>query len=171
MIIITKPEENDADLLAFLGRETFIQSHGTSASGQDIERYVATYYTADLFRQNMEDPKRVLRLLFYQGEAAGYSEILLDSACQYLPSKRVTKLNRLYLLAPFYSLNLGAALLDHNLDLAREHGQSGMWLYVWKQNERALRFYTKKGFGVVGSYDFKISETHSNPNHVMVKQF
>jgi ribosomal protein S18 acetylase RimI-like enzyme len=47
------------------------------------------------------------------------------------------------------------------------HLEAGVWLYVWKENHRAVAFYQKMGFEIVGEGLFKISETHYNPNHVM----
>ena len=61
----------------------------------------------------------------------------------------------------------GAALMDHLLDLMRREKQAGVWLYVWKGNPRAVRFYQKYGFAITGSHDFPISATHANPNHRM----
>jgi ribosomal protein S18 acetylase RimI-like enzyme len=46
-----------------------------------------------------------------------------------------------------------------------------MWLYTWTGNERAVSFYLKAGFKIIGSHNFKISATHSNPNHRMLLEF
>jgi ribosomal protein S18 acetylase RimI-like enzyme len=43
----------------------------------------------------------------------------------------------------FYDLKLGQQLLQHAIDLSTEQGEKGMWLNVWKGNERALRFLSK----------------------------
>jgi ribosomal protein S18 acetylase RimI-like enzyme len=81
------------------------------------------------------------------------------------------KLERLYLLKEFYDKKLGNALFQFNCDLAKQHSQKGIWLFVWTGNHRAIRFYDKAGFKIIGSHNFKISEDHSNPNHQMLKQF
>jgi len=39
------------------------------------------------------------------------------------------------------------------------------------ENHRAVDFYKKAGGVIVGNTDFKISETHSNPNHIMYFEF
>jgi ribosomal protein S18 acetylase RimI-like enzyme len=46
-----------------------------------------------------------------------------------------------------------------------------VWLAVWTENHRAIDFYKKIGFKKVGDYDFKISENHSNPNHILYLEF
>jgi len=46
-----------------------------------------------------------------------------------------------------------------------------MWLFVWTENHKAINFYKKAGFKIVGQHDFQISATHSNPNHQMLLTF
>ena len=82
-----------------------------------------------------------------------------------------TKMERLYLLKEFYDLKLGQHLMQHAIDLSKAAGEKGMWLNVWKENERALRFYTKQGFEVVGESEFVLTETHANPNWVMLLRY
>lgn len=85
--------------------------------------------------------------------------------------ENVTKLERLYLLKEFYSLKLGLELFNFNLELSKQNNQAGMWLFVWKENQRAVSFYKKTGFKIIGNYDFKLTETHSNPNHQMLLMY
>jgi ribosomal protein S18 acetylase RimI-like enzyme len=93
--------------------------------------------------------------------------------CPYPDSKikNLAKLERIYLLKEFYDLKLGSALFNFNVDLSKQNNQMGMWLFVWKQNLRAVNFYKKNRFAIIGSYNFKISETHSNPNYQMFLKF
>jgi ribosomal protein S18 acetylase RimI-like enzyme len=65
-------------------------------------------------------------------------------------------------------LHLGQQLLDFNINLIKENNQAGVWLFVWQENERAINFYIKNGFVVIGSFEYKISENHSNPNYQML---
>jgi ribosomal protein S18 acetylase RimI-like enzyme len=51
--------------------------------------------------------------------------------------------------------------------IASANNQKGMWLFVWQKNERAIKFYKKNGFEIIGNFNYKISETHSNPNYQM----
>ena len=71
----------------------------------------------------------------------------------------------------FYDKNIGKQLFDLNIELAKANKQIGIWLYVWTENKRALRFYEKQGFKNIGSTHFRISETHSNPNYWMYLKF
>ena len=50
-------------------------------------------------------------------------------------------------------------LFQFNLDLSKKMDQTGFWLYVWTGNLRAIEFYRKAGFSIIGTTEFKISET------------
>jgi len=102
---------------------------------------------------------------------AGYSKITLNTPNKNIISENVTYLSRLYLLEEFYGLDLGKELFSFNIKFSKKQQQNGIWLAVWVENYRAISFYKKMGFTIVGSHDYKISETHSNPNHIMYLPF
>jgi len=88
-----------------------------------------------------------------------------------ISEQHVAKLERFYLLKEFYGLGLAGELLNFNRKIAQENNQKGIWLAVWVENHRAIQFYTKNNFRKVGSYDYQISATHANPNHIMFLPF
>ena len=46
-----------------------------------------------------------------------------------------------------------------------------MWLNVWVENYRAIKFYEKNDFKKVADISFKISETRFNPNYQMYLEY
>ena len=167
MIRIEKPTEKDLAALTALAKETFVQSHGHSASAEDIESYILTHYTEVIFRKEINQPNAVYYLLYYKNKLVGYSKINYNQPIVAVKAKKITKLERIYILEEFHGLGLGLVLFDYNLNLAEAKRQKGIWLYTWTGNDRAIRFYEKMGFEIVGSYDFRISDNHTNPNHQM----
>lgn len=164
---IVKATVLDCTLLAGIGKVTFLEAHGNSASEEVVTEYVNKNYNNAVLTAQLSDPANIIYLIYHKGVAAGYSKILYDTEQIAIPSPKVTKLERLYLLKDFYGLDLGQELLNFNIELSKKMEQSGMWLFVWKENHRAINFYHKVGFKIIGSHDFKLSETHSNPNHLM----
>jgi diamine N-acetyltransferase len=88
-----------------------------------------------------------------------------------VPLQPVTKLERLYLVKEFYGFQLWYDVLQQAIDLSEENGDKGMWLEVWKGNDRALRFYQKQGFETVGETAFVLTATHTNPAWVMLMEY
>lgn len=168
MTSILRAGELDAQLLADLGKTTFVESHGHSASAATINSYVGEKYNTGVLKAELTDPVNIYHIIYHGQEPAGFSKIIFDAAHPNIPGKNVAKLERIYLLKAFLGLHLGLELFQFNLELSRQNHQTGMWLFVWKENRRAIRFYEKAGFKVVGDYDFKLTETHSNPNYQML---
>lgn len=167
MNLITRATKKDWRLLVDMGKVSFLEAHGNSASPEILSTYVDKNYNEEVFKTELATPKNVYRIIYHNQQAAGYSKIIFDAPHANIPVANVTKLERLYLLKEFYGLNLGLELLQYNIDISKKNGQSGIWLFVWKENHRAINFYKKAGFEIIGSHDFKISETHANPNHQM----
>jgi len=171
MTTIRKATVADVELLAELGRQTFIESHGHSAATEDVETYINTAYNPEACKQELEDANNIYHFIYYNNQPAGFSKIILNSPAQAVAAINITKLERIYVLKEFYNMKLGLALLNFNIELSKNHNQTGMWLYTWVENERAVNFYKKAGFKIIGSYDFRISATHTNPNHRMYLEY
>ena len=164
---ITKATPKDAKILAELAKASFIPAHGHSAPKKDIDNYLKTNFSEANFIKELENPDNHYYIIYHKNKIAGYSKITLNTVNEYIKPKNVTYMSRLYLLKEFYGLNLGKTLFDFNIEFSKQHNQSGIWLAVWVENDKAIKFYTKMGFKIVGAYDFRISETHTNPNHIM----
>lgn len=164
---ISHPTLADLQQLVDLARRSFWESHGHSAPAEDIEAYMNGKLTEETFFTELLDQRNSFRWIHYEGQPAGYSKIILDCPNEFVAAPNVTKMERLYFLEAFHRLGMAQLLFAHNLELAKQANQVGLWLYVWKENHRAVAFYKKLGFEIVGEGDFKISERHYNPNYIM----
>ena len=171
MYQIIKATPTHAALLSKLGEQSFLVPHGHSAPKKDIDNYVATNFSQENFLKELENPENEYNLIYYQDKIAGFSKVVLNSQNENIKAPNTMLLSRLYLLEDFYGLGLGKALFDFNVSFAKENNQTGIWLAVWVENQRAIAFYDKIGFQKVGSFNFKISDTHSNPNHILYLAF
>jgi len=168
MTTIIKAQAADASLLAHIGKQSFIESHGRSATAAVIQEYVSAKFSVEAMQEELANPDNLYHISYHQDQPTGYSKIVFDAAHPNISLPRVTKLERLYLLEAFHHLKLGKELLQFNINLSKAHRQTGMWLFVWTENERALRFYKKMGFEAIGNYDFPLTEAHANPNYQML---
>lgn len=168
---ITKANIQDIKQLAQVAKESFLPAHGHSAPKKDIENYILDNFSEDHFIKELSNPSNHYYIIYHNKKIAGYSKITLNTPNKNISSKNVTYLSRLYLLKEFYGLQLGKELFNFNITFSKQQNQVGMWLAVWIENQRAIDFYKKMGFTIVGNYDYKISKTHSNPNHIMYLKY
>jgi len=168
---VVRATAGDALHVASIGRVAWVEAHGPSAAPNDIKQYVDQKYSDAAILLELQKPSNFYHLIFSGEKLAGFSNLILDASDPQITAQNVAELDRLYLLREFYDQRIGWETLCFNISLAKEHGQSGLWLYVWTGNDRAIAFYSRAGFQIVGSHDFKISDTHSNPNHLMLLKF
>jgi GNAT superfamily N-acetyltransferase len=170
-VTIRAATESDYELIAGIGKVALELSHRDSCSVEDMNHFLSTHYNNDAIKSELADPKNRYHIIYYGTHAAGFSKIICNMEHANIPEGNVTKLDRIYLLEEFYGLKLGYELLQFNIDLSRKNGQSGMWLFTWTGNMRAVNFYKRAGFNVIAGHKFKVSETHYNPHHQMYLRY
>lgn len=171
MVRIIPASPDQAETIAQLGRQSFRESHGHSAAAGDIDAYISSKYTTAVMEADLERKENNYYLIYDQDQLAGYSNIVMDTRAPDQDLFPLAKLDRIYILQSFYDRKIGKALFEFNHQLAMQQAQKGIWLYTWKENHRAIRFYERHGFRIIGSTDFPISANHSNPNHIMLLEF
>lgn len=162
---------DDSQIIVGLGRVAVEEAHRASCSAADMAEYMSRNYTETAIRDELNDTANIYHIIFCEGQPAGFSKIVLNAPYANIPGEHVTKLDRIYLLNEFFGMQLGYRLLNHNIELSKASGQSGMWLFTWVGNTRAIAFYKKTGFEVIGEHWFKVSDTHSNANHHMMLRY
>ncbi|MDQ3279101.1 MAG: GNAT family N-acetyltransferase [Bacteroidota bacterium] len=162
MVTIVPATAADAVLLSEVGGRSLIESHGNSAPAAVMQAYRERSFSVAALEIELADRSNVFHLILHKGQPAGYSKIIYHQPLAQVPQQRITKLERLYLLSEYYSLKLGHQLLQFNISLSKAQGEEGMWLYVWKGNERAIRFYERVGFRTIGEGQFRLTESHAN---------
>lgn len=170
-LFIRKATCSDSSILMRLAKLTFTESHGHSAPKVDIAEYIKNNYTIEQIEKELEEANNHYYLLFIGHKAIGFSKICMNIPHNSVDSINIAKLERLYVLKDYHGLSYGYQLFNFNLELCIKCRQDGIWLNVWVENSKALEFYKKIGFRKIGEYSFKISSTHSNPNHQLYLNF
>ena len=70
---------SDTALLAQLGKQTFLESHGHSAPAADIAAYVSEKYDREIVKAELSDPENIYRIIYTGDQAAGFSKIIFNS--------------------------------------------------------------------------------------------
>lgn len=171
-IIIRKANVEDASLIANLGEQTFWESHGHSADKHHIENFISRAYSEENQKKELDDKANEVYIAYFNDQPVGFSKIVFNLPNELISNKPfTTKFDRIYVLKEYYDLKIGKLLFEYNVELAKRNNQTGMWLYVWVENKRAVRFYEKCGFKIIGSFDYVISPEHNNPNHILYLEF
>lgn len=170
-IIIRRATIEDSELIANIGRMAVELSHRDSCSVEDMNHFLDHHYNIEAIQEELETPSNIYHLIYCKGLCAGFSKVIINMTHPNINGENITKLDRIYLREEYYDLKLGQQLLQFNIDFSKANQQSGMWLFTWVGNTRAVNFYTKAGFIIAGSHKFKVTETHYNAHHQMYLRY
>lgn len=147
----------DAPVLAAIAEQTFRESFEDVNEPADLNLHCTTHFGADIQRAEITDANVIALLgLSEQGIPVGYAQVRLQSPSPWIESAQVTELHRIYVQRDYIGTGIAHPLISAVLDLAQTHGASHTWLGVWENNPRAIAFYRKYGFDVVGEQVFTL---------------
>ncbi len=167
MILVKRATAEDHRPIVAIGKTAVAEAHRDSTSAENLNEYLEKNYNDQTIKEELDDPENIYHIISYNGNPVGFSKIILNAKEPGIVAENVTKLDRIYLLKEFYGLKLGLELLNFNIRLAGNNKQSGIWLYTWTGNTRAIDFYLKAGFTIIGSHKFYVTDTTYNLNHLM----
>jgi diamine N-acetyltransferase len=150
----------DARVLTDLAYTTFWDAfaHHPKNAPDDLNHYMRQAFNQEQIADELSDAKNIFLIAELDGEAAGYSKIIIDNIEPGITAEKPVELSRLYSHQKHLGQGVGQSLMDACFERARGEDRDVMWLGVWEYNPRAQRFYEKNGFRVVGSHVFQLGK-------------
>ncbi|TAH18965.1 MAG: GNAT family N-acetyltransferase [Cytophagales bacterium] len=169
----------DAALISAIGREAFYAAFSPYQTAEDMQMYLdASYYPAKLLVE-IQDTKCRFLLLEEDHVPIGFAKIVaslptenegVDIFDKDVLTEKLMLISKIYLLPQFAGKRIGHLLMDECCLIAQDEGYDGVWLCVWQQNERAIKFYEKYEFKKIGYTQFLLGKS-LNDDFVMAKIF
>ena len=156
-IVIRRITISEVEELQKIGRKTFRETFEEVNSEEDMLKYEAESLSIEKLTQELENPDSEFYFAVKEGEILGYLKLNFDDA-QTEKVEEGYEIERIYVLKAFHGMKVGQILFEKALQIGQEKEMSSVWLGVWEENHRALRFYEKNGFEVFGKHDFVLGE-------------
>ena len=158
MIEVRKATVADYKLLSVLGRRAFQEAFGQYNDPGDMQAYLDLSFDPERIKCQLEDPNVIYLVANYHNEPVGYAKLVTNATTQYAEVANQMQLERIYALGAYVGKKIGKALMLHTIDLACQSGLHYLWLSVWQQNDRAIKFYKDFGFEIIGVKKFFIGK-------------
>jgi ribosomal protein S18 acetylase RimI-like enzyme len=152
--IISKSTLNDLQEYRKISIDTFIEAYADRNTAADMDHYVNTYFTNEMIIEELRDPSRFIFFTREQNEITGYIKLAIKPVPLTIPIKEAMEISRIYIYKNYYGSGLANTLLNKAIEFAKAHAKNGLYLAVWKNNERAIAFYKKCGFHICGETTF-----------------
>ena len=150
----------DAQLLAQLGRRAFMEAFGSQNDPAHMQAYLDLAFDPERIATNLANKDVTFMIASYHAEPVGYAKLVRNYTTPQLPEgDRQMQLERIYALGAFVGRKIGKALMLECIRVAQSEKFDHLWLGVWQENQRAIKFYHDFGFEIIGTKQFIIGET------------
>jgi diamine N-acetyltransferase len=169
MITIRTAISEDYQLLADLGRRAFYEAFGDNSAPEDMQAYLDLSFNPERIKIQLSDPSCTYFIGSYSGEPVGYAKIVKDYCPPQLNDTTCVQLERIYALKAYIGKKVGKTLMEECMNFAKQNNYKHMWLGVWQENHKAIEFYKRWGFKVIGIKQFVIGK-EVNDDYVMAAE-
>ena len=154
-VITVRPATvTDAEKLSRLASVTFPLGCPADTDPKHLEQFISTELTPERFREFLADSDVTILLAEVADELAGFTMLVRGCAHPQIAAERPIELRKFYVDAAHHGRGVAQALMQAAQSLLDEH--DGAWLSVYSGNARAVSFYRKWGFEVVGTHYFNV---------------
>ncbi len=148
----------DADLLAELGARTFSATFGPENTPDDMDAYLAKAFFPERIQEELVSGRGIYFIAFLDETAVGYLKLRVEKTPAAPVGPKPIELERIYVLAQHKGGGIGSLMKDRALTKAKAQGYQTIWLGVWKENQDAIKVYTRWGFEIVGEQTFTLGQ-------------
>jgi ribosomal protein S18 acetylase RimI-like enzyme len=148
----------DVETLQAIGVQSFTEAFAHLNNPEDFRAYLDKAFHTEQLRSELANLSSSFFLATAAGAPVGYLKVNFGNAQTEPQGDDAMEIERIYALAAWHGKGVGEALLKKALSLAREKEMQLVWLGVWEENPKAIRFYQKHGFEVFGKHHFWLGQ-------------
>jgi ribosomal protein S18 acetylase RimI-like enzyme len=153
-ITITKIGPAQLAQLQAIGRQTFTETFSSTNSEENLNAYLQYGFSTAKLTAELNNPNSEFYFATLNDKVIGYLKINFGIAQTELQDPKAMEVERIYVLGEFQSKKVGQLLFEKALAIAKNKKLDFVWLGVWEENHRAIRFYSKNGFVAFDSHIF-----------------
>jgi ribosomal protein S18 acetylase RimI-like enzyme len=158
----------DAAALSAAAAHLFAESYQHVMAPAELQGHLADFFTPDKQYAELTDPACTTFLALDDG-IIGYAQLVAGNvpACG-IDARNAAELKRIYVDRNWHGQGVAQELLQLVQQEAQRRACDRLWLAVWEINDRAISFYSKNDFQVIGRQGFPIGNKDDS-DYVMVK--
>lgn len=157
-IEITKITLDHLVPLQEIGRQTFWETFSPNNTEENMNGYLASSFSDEKLANELQNPESEFYFAAINGIVVGYLKINFGQTQTESQQVKTLEIERIYVRQEFHGKNVGQLLYEKAIQIAKTNYLDFVWLGVWENNHKALRFYTKNGFVAFDKHIFKLGD-------------
>ncbi|SHE43270.1 GNAT family N-acetyltransferase [Dysgonomonas macrotermitis] len=167
-IVIRRVNLNEASELQKIGRQTFFETFSAVNTKEDMAKYLEENLSIERVTEELENEYSEFYFASVDNLVIGYLKLNFGQSQTELKDNKGLEIERIYVLRDYHGKNVGQLLYDKAIEIARQKEADYVWLGVWEENPRAIRFYKKNGFEEFDKHIFKLG--NDEQTDIMMKK-
>lgn len=145
-IEIRKATISNLNSIQEISKITFVETFSSVNTAENMTDYIRENFNSEQIASEINNPDSAFYLAVLEDETIGYLKLNFGNAQTEIVTDKAIEIHRIYVLQAFHGKKIGQLLLDEAIKIAHHNKVDYIWLGVWEENHKALRFYTKNGF-------------------------
>ena len=124
-----------------------------------MKKYLDEGFTVEKLSSEINNPDSEFYFAKENNNVIGYVKINKGQSQTELKNDKMSvEIERIYVLKEFHGQRIGQLLYEKAMELALQLKADYIWLGVWEENPRAIKFYQKNGFIEFNKHIFKLGD-------------
>ncbi|MFB9110022.1 GNAT family N-acetyltransferase [Flavobacterium gyeonganense] len=155
-IDVKKISLKEINQLQEISKQTFRETFSESNSEENMKNYLEKAFSNEKITTELINENSEFYFAILENKVIGYLKINFGEAQTELKDSNALEIERIYVTKEFHGKNVGQLLYEKAIERARQQNSKYVWLGVWEENKKAIRFYTKNGFIEFDKHIFKL---------------
>jgi len=155
-IITRRITLDDLKKLQKIGRDTFEETFSESNSEENMKNYLKEGFANEKLTAELNNKDSEFYFAELKEEVIGYLKVNFGESQTELKDSKALEIERIYVSKEFHGKSVGQILYNKAIEIAKQKDAEYVWLGVWEENPRAIRFYKKNGFVEFDKHIFRL---------------
>lgn len=155
-IKITEVSLSEIDQLQEIGKKTFAETFSSDNSEKNLKKYLEMGFSREKLKTELADKNSQFFFAVLDKMVVGYLKINQGASQTEIKDDNALEIERIYVLKEYHGKDVAPALYQKALEIAKIKQVDYVWLGVWENNLRAIRFYKKNGFEEFDKHIFRL---------------
>ncbi len=148
----------DINKLQDISRQTFFETFSESNAKEDMDNYLESSFSLAKLTSELNNPNSEFYFAQLDNNVIGYLKVNYGESQTELKDSKALEIERIYVVKEFHGKNVGQLLYKKAMQVAMNIDAVYIWLGVWEENPKAIRFYKKNGFVEFDKHIFKLGD-------------
>ena len=155
---IRKCTIDDLLILRELSYKTYNETFSNVNTPANMKAYLEEAFDIGKLCDELSNRSSLFYFLYVDEKLAGYLKLNEYIEQSDINDPQSIEIERIYVAKEFHGRGLGSILLEKATDIACIQKKSYIRLGVWEKNHKALLFYKRNGFYLIGKHSFFMGE-------------